>query len=318
MLEQTTVSKTQVHLRRYIRRSKAVGIAWAILTCCFLIINIIVFIQPQWIGDTHYSYGTGWVGLYEICELVNSGTREICEGAFQNFSTIITGAFRASTFFIGVSCLIIFLCILLFLLFLFCERHAPVYYIIGSLQLVSTVFMFLGCVIFPHGWDHYYVRRICGDNSGRYKIGQCEMRWAYILAIIGIFDIMILTVLAFVLGCRQSDKVADYEYSARPTGARSTANGSYVVDVANPSKAGSVVMVRPQGQQVLVHSAGSTLGGPVYIVDDGDRRSEFSTKRKHRLASAGTTGNGSDILLIRDSKGSSRRQTVNRTRSGSF
>jgi len=96
-----------------------------------------------------------------------------------------------------------------------------------------------------------------------------------------------------------------------------TANGSYVVDVA-PSKAGSVVMVHPQGQQVLVHNTGSTLGGPVYIVDGDDRRSEFSTRRKHRLTSAGTTGNGSDILLIRDSKGSSRRQNASRTRSGSF
>lgn len=80
--------------------------------------------------------------------------------------------------------------------------------------------MFLGCVIFPSGWDHFYVTRICGESSGKYHIGQCEMRWAYILAIIGIFDILILTVLAFVLGCRQPDKVADYEYSARPTGAR--------------------------------------------------------------------------------------------------
>jgi LHFPL tetraspan subfamily member protein len=61
--------------------------------------------------------------------------------------------------------------------------------------------MFLGCVIFPHGWDHMYVRRICGDDVWRYKIGQCEMRWAYILAIIGIFDIMIIAIMAFVLAC---------------------------------------------------------------------------------------------------------------------
>ena len=59
--------------------------------------------------------------------------------------------------------------------------------------------MFLGCVIFPHGWTNFNVVRICGTSVGRYAIGQCMMRWAYILAIIGIFDIMILAILAFVL-----------------------------------------------------------------------------------------------------------------------
>jgi len=66
--------------------------------------------------------------------------------------------------------------------------------------------MFLGCVIFPAGWDHMYVRRICGDNVGRHAIGQCEMRWAYILAIIGIFDILILAILAFVLASSDRQK----------------------------------------------------------------------------------------------------------------
>lgn len=318
MLEVTTESKSRVHLRSYIRRSKAIGISWAILTCCFLIINIIVFIQPQWIGDTTYSYGTGWVGLYELCELVDSGTREICQGQFQDFTTILTDAFRASTFFIGVSCLIIFLCILLFLLFLFCDNHAAIYYTLGTLQLISTIFMFLGCVIFPHGWDHFYVKRICGDSTGRYHIGNCEMRWAYILAIIGIFDILILTVLAFVLGCRQADKVVDYEYSHKPLTARSTGNGSYVVDVTNASKAGSMIMPPSKQHEVLVHAPGSTLGGaPVYIVDDADHRSDYSmSRRKHRLISA---GNGSDIMLIRDNKStSSKRHGTSRVRSGSF
>jgi len=63
--------------------------------------------------------------------------------------------------------------------------------------------MFLGCVIFPAGWDHMYVRRICGDDVDDYDIGQCEMRWAYILAIIGFFVILILAVMAFCLAANQ-------------------------------------------------------------------------------------------------------------------
>jgi len=63
--------------------------------------------------------------------------------------------------------------------------------------------MFLGCVIFPAGWHHMYVRRICGDDSGDYDIGDCEMRWAYILAIIGFFVILMLAIMAFCLACNQ-------------------------------------------------------------------------------------------------------------------
>jgi LHFPL tetraspan subfamily member protein len=71
--------------------------------------------------------------------------------------------------------------------------------------------MFLGCVIFPAGWDHIYVRRICGDGVGRHHIGLCEMRWAYILAIIGIFDIFILAILAFVLAFRHRSQWRDID-----------------------------------------------------------------------------------------------------------
>jgi len=63
--------------------------------------------------------------------------------------------------------------------------------------------MFLGCVIFPAGWDHMYVRRICGDDVGEYDMGDCEMRWAYILAIIAIFVILMLAIMAFCLACNQ-------------------------------------------------------------------------------------------------------------------
>ena len=88
MLQQTTVQETRVHYKRYVHHAHAVGVTWALLTCCFLIINIIVFAEPQWIGDTDTSPGTGWVGLFQICELVNSASVEVCSGYFQ----VCTGA----------------------------------------------------------------------------------------------------------------------------------------------------------------------------------------------------------------------------------
>lgn len=68
-----------------------------------------------------------------------------------------------------------------------------------------AVCLVLGCLIFPNGWDAEVIRDMCGEDTGRYSLGNCSVRWAYILAIIGILDALILSFLAFVLGNRQSD-----------------------------------------------------------------------------------------------------------------
>lgn len=44
---------------------------------------------------------------------------------------------------------------------------------------------------------------MCGEQTDKYSLGACSMRWAYILAIMGILDALILSFLAFVLGNRQ-------------------------------------------------------------------------------------------------------------------
>lgn len=65
------------------------------------------------------------------------------------------------------------------------------------------VCLVLGCMIYPDGWDSDEVRRMCGEQTDKYSLGACSMRWAYILAIMGILDALILSFLAFVLGNRQ-------------------------------------------------------------------------------------------------------------------
>lgn len=60
-------------------------------------------------------------------------------------------------------------------------------------------------MIFPDGWDAETIRDMCGAKTGKYSLGDCSVRWAYILAIIGILNALILSFLAFVLGNRQTD-----------------------------------------------------------------------------------------------------------------
>lgn len=66
--------------------------------------------------------------------------------------------------------------------------------------------MLAGCIVFPAGWDDDDVRRVCGQDADAFSLGDCKVRWAYALAIIGVFDALFLAILAFVLATRQPRK----------------------------------------------------------------------------------------------------------------
>ncbi|EPY83898.1 hypothetical protein CB1_000519017 [Camelus ferus] len=76
-------------------------------------------------------------------------------------------------------------------------------------SVTATACLVLGCMIFPDGWDSDEVKRMCGEKTDKYTLGACSVRWAYILAIIGILDALILSFLAFVLGNRQDSLMAE-------------------------------------------------------------------------------------------------------------
>jgi len=81
---------------------------------------------------------------------------------------------------------------------------------------VSGIFLFLACIIYPSGWDNEKLADICGPESGPYAMGKCNIRWAYILAILGIFDALILAILAFFLASKRA-KIEMYTSSGAVT-----------------------------------------------------------------------------------------------------
>ncbi|POI33861.1 hypothetical protein CIB84_002386 [Bambusicola thoracicus] len=193
----------------YVRNSRAIGVLWAIFTICFAIINVVVFIQPYWVGDSVNTPKPGYFGLFHYCVGSGLAGRELaCRGSFTDFSTIPSGAFQAAAFFGSL------------------EHRAAADRAsqnpstehgmqaaaqvlgggFGLLVLIrEALCLVLGCMIFPDGWDAETIRDMCGEKTGKYSLGDCSVRWAYILAIIGILNALILSFLAFVLGNRQND-----------------------------------------------------------------------------------------------------------------
>ncbi|KAK7499617.1 hypothetical protein BaRGS_00009269 [Batillaria attramentaria] len=194
---------TKIHHTNYVRNSRAIAVLWGIFTVIYAILNIVVFIQPQWFGDTGESDLPGFFGLWRYCELLTYGSDYSCQGDFLEFIKIDNPSFQAASIFVGIAALLFLLSVACFLLFFFLNT-ATVLKICGWFQVIGALCMFLGCVIYPNGWDSKAVRAVCGLGADSYKIGSCGLRWAYILSIVLIFDAAILAVLAFVLAAKQA------------------------------------------------------------------------------------------------------------------
>ncbi|KAL2102904.1 hypothetical protein ACEWY4_002072 [Coilia grayii] len=126
----------KIYQTNYVRNSRAIGVLWAIFTILFAIVNVVCFIQPYWIGDGADTPQAGYFGLFHYC-IGNGLSREFtCKGSFTDFSTIPSGAFKAASFFIGMSMVLVLSCIGCFALFFFCST-ATVYKICGWIQLAA-------------------------------------------------------------------------------------------------------------------------------------------------------------------------------------
>ncbi|CAC5379782.1 LHFPL [Mytilus coruscus] len=194
---------TRIYHIQYVRNSRAITVVWAIFTICFAILNIVAFIQPQWLGYTEKSLNAGYFGLYEVCTILTGGELS-CDGDFLDFTTILNDSFRAASMLVGISALLFLLAIICLLLFFFL-RASTVLKVCGWLQLLAGICMGIACIVYPSGWDDVKVQAVCGQQAGKYQLGWCEMRWAFILSIVLIFDAFILAILAFFLAAKQAD-----------------------------------------------------------------------------------------------------------------
>lgn len=192
---------------KYIK-SRAMGVLWAVFTMSFAIINVIVLVQPQWLGDTELSRGTGYFGLWKSCRLLQDGQDLLCHGKLNDLSSIQITAFKVSTIFVAISALLTLFCILAMLMFFF-AHPCTVFQVCGWLQFACAVCLLSGILIFPAGWDSPAVKEVCGPEAGSYNVGQCSIRWAYVLAMIGVLDCFVLSILAFVLGTRHTKLMSD-------------------------------------------------------------------------------------------------------------
>lgn len=157
----------KIYQTNYVRNSRAIGVLWAIFTILFAIVNVVCFIQPYWIGDGVDTPQAGYFGLFHYC-IGNGLSRDLtCQGSFTEFSAIPSGAFKAASFFIGMSMVLVLTCIGCFALFFFCST-GTVYKICGWMQLAA------GRRVGPQVGVHETVQGVEKKHAIHYKHSCCR------------------------------------------------------------------------------------------------------------------------------------------------
>uniref|UniRef100_A0A3P8U656 LHFPL tetraspan subfamily member 4b n=1 Tax=Amphiprion percula TaxID=161767 RepID=A0A3P8U656_AMPPE len=186
----------------FVRSARAVGVLWAVCSLCFAIIQVVILVQPSWIGtaDIRPPQPSGTLGLFEVRNPSDWPVPD-CRGGLSSLSPL--PSFQSVAVLVGVSLWAVWTSVLCLCLFRFCSA-ATVYKICAWLQLTAAGFcLALACLLFPDSWESPEMRALCGDSVGSFSPGNCSVHWAYILAILGVLDYTILATLAFVLANRQ-------------------------------------------------------------------------------------------------------------------
>ncbi|XP_061665055.1 LHFPL tetraspan subfamily member 3 protein [Syngnathoides biaculeatus] len=197
---------SRLYQTEFVRSARAVGVLWAVCTLCFAVIQVVILVQPSWIGTAdilHPGTGpappSGTLGLFEVC-LESDRPVPDCRGRLSSLSPL--PSFQSVAVLVGVSLWAVWTSVVCLCLFRFCSA-ATVYKICAWLQLTAGFCLALACLLFPDSWESPEMRVLCGDSVGSFSSGNCSVHWAFILAILGVLDAAILATLAFVLANRQ-------------------------------------------------------------------------------------------------------------------
>ncbi|XP_048873199.1 LHFPL tetraspan subfamily member 3 protein isoform X1 [Brienomyrus brachyistius] len=213
IMQPQMVEVARLYQTEFIRSARAVGALWAVCTLCFAVIEVVILVQPSWVGtrELHYEGGAspppaGTLGLFEVC-LESDWPVPECRGSLATLTPL--PAFQSPAVLVCISLTMVWVSVGCLVLFRFCNA-ATVYKICAWLQLTAGFCLALACVLFPDSWDCSEMRGLCGEGVSSFSPGNCTVHWGFVLAMLGVLDAAILATLAFVLGNRQDALLPQY------------------------------------------------------------------------------------------------------------
>ncbi|XP_061591689.1 LHFPL tetraspan subfamily member 3 protein isoform X2 [Cololabis saira] len=158
---------SRLYQTEFVRSARAVGVLWAVCTLCFAIIQVVILVQPSWVGTTYTrtqqagpSLPSGTMGLFEVC-LESDWPVPDCRGGLSSLSPL--PCFQSVAVLVCVSLWAVWTSVFCLCLFRFCSA-ATVYKICAWLQLTAGFCLALACLLFPDSWESPEMRALCGDS----------------------------------------------------------------------------------------------------------------------------------------------------------
>ncbi|CAK1547853.1 unnamed protein product [Leptosia nina] len=109
---------------------------------------------------------------------------------------------------------------------------------------VRALCLVAGVAVYPAAWNEATVQETCGPAADQYNIGRCQVRWAYLLAIIGCLDGIVLAALAFILATKHVRLQPDTSYPS-PSLYKGEVNNAYVTDATSVAGSRKSLALQP-------------------------------------------------------------------------
>ncbi|EGT42049.1 hypothetical protein CAEBREN_15270 [Caenorhabditis brenneri] len=202
----------------YTRNWRVVGAIWVLCGLCTTVLQTMALIHPTWIGNDE----GGYFGLYDYC-----GANECSWSPFR--VRLLSMWFEIAAFLVLAATVLSYLAIFSILVRInsnwsTSEHYSSWYFFAivmllfcahGYIFLDVIIFMLVGCILYPYGWENPRVREIC--ESRKYNLGLCQIRWPYLLAMVLVFDQLCLCCLGFALALKKPPKIPELSSLTGPT-----------------------------------------------------------------------------------------------------
>ncbi|PAV68384.1 hypothetical protein WR25_09741 [Diploscapter pachys] len=193
------------------------GVCWTILSTIATILIIAGFLTPEWLIGSISANGQtvkAYFGSYKRCNypVYDKETNKVvllneC-GRYESFAAV-PSQYWQSSILAGAAGSSLSLLLILLLIPSMCMQDVVTHssaLIVGFFQFLACVLLVAALMLWPMGWDNPETRDACGEESGQFLLGRCEIGRAYMAMIFGTI-LLIFSSLFSVCGGRRIEKV---------------------------------------------------------------------------------------------------------------
>lgn len=186
------------------------GSLWTISSVLLAIATIYALVQPDWRLGSEIDFGTSYYGLWMLCQQYRIAGAYVCHDYSGDHFSTNRLHFEISVLLAELVAVLSIVWVVLLPIFLIIESYRA-FRLFAWLQFISAITLILAVIVFPVALYSHLENEICEPDSDGAGNSKCGIIWAYTMAIIGVFWILISSAGSFLLS--NQTKPATYVHS---------------------------------------------------------------------------------------------------------